>query len=469
MAFRKPKFISWLTLSAFVLMAFGLGLTVVSTQQQQDNRSLASTVPNPNECNTQVSGKRCCSVTYNGGMCKYTNEACPGGFITQTSSYTSWYCPLGNDYRCCKNAEPSANAGSDKTVTLPTSTVTISGSCSDADSDSRNLKSCTWTKSSGPSGGSISSPTSGSTSVTGLQQGTYVYKLTATDGYATASDTMSVVVNAAPNKPPTANAGADQTINLPTNSVTLTGTGTDPEGGALVYYWQKKSGPDGLDIKTTGAASTLVTGLVVGTYVFTFNVTDNKGVAASDDVTVTVKAATSTTLSFDILFHGIGKGGDNRNPNGGGNPDPKHPTRSVVVDVYDLDDNLLVNKTGEVTFDPVSGSYKGSVVMGAALTSGARVIKVKLSHSLRGTISRNITAGTTNAIPVIRLVNGDTNNDAKLDIEDYNIIIGCYSDFDLPPADCNATKRVQADIDDDNNVNQFDLNLFLREMSVQQL
>jgi hypothetical protein len=178
----------------------------------------------------------------------------------------------------------------------------------------------------------------------------------------------------------------------------------------------------------------------------------------------------STKLDFNLLFHGIGKGGDNRNPNGGGNPDPKHPTRSVVIDIYDFDDNLVVaNKQGEVTFDPVSGSYKGIVDVGTTLTSQAYTIKAKLSHSLRASISRNITAGTTNAIPVMKLVNGDANNDAKLDIEDYNIIQGCYSDFDLPPVDCNVTKKAQADLDDDEKVNQFDMNLFLREMSVQQL
>jgi hypothetical protein len=180
-------------------------------------------------------------------------------------------------------------------------------------------------------------------------------------------------------------------------------------------------------------------------------------------------APNSTTLLIDLLFHGIGKGGDNRNPNGGGNANPIHPTRSVVIDVYDLDNNLIVTKQGDVTFDPVSGSYKGTIIMGTMLNTQPYVIKAKLSHSLRGNMSRQIVKGTTNVLPVIKLVNGDTNNDAKLDIEDYNIILGCYSDFDLPAADCNVSKRVMADIDDDGNVNQFDMNLFLREMSVQEL
>jgi hypothetical protein len=215
-----------------------------------------------------------------------------------------------------------------------------------------------------------------------------------------------------------------------------------------------------------------VTDLVEGVYTFTLKVTDNKGATATNDVQVTVSPSDVklTKFSFDLLFHGIGKGGDNRNPNGGGNQNPLHPTRSVIVDVYDFDDNpIITGKEGQVTFDTVSGTYKGTIEMGTTLTTQAYSIKVKLSHSLRASISRNIIAGTTNVIPVMSLVNGDTNNDAKLDIEDYNIIQGCYSDFDLPPVDCNPTKKAQADIDDDGNVNQFDMNLFLREMSVQQL
>jgi hypothetical protein len=178
----------------------------------------------------------------------------------------------------------------------------------------------------------------------------------------------------------------------------------------------------------------------------------------------------NTTFNLDLLFHGIGKGGDNQNAAGGGNPTPLHPTRSVIVDVYDLDNNPVVTaKEGQVTFDPASGTYKGTVAMGTALTTAAYTIKAKLSHSLRASIARNITAGTASAIPQMTLISGDTNNDGKLDMEDYNIIQGCYSDFDLPPVDCNVTKRAQADIDDDGKVNQFDLNLFLREMSVQAL
>ena len=51
------------------------------------------------------------------------------------------------------------------------------------------------------------------------------------NGGAFGRDTMQVIVNAAPNIPPTANAAPDQTITLPTSTATtLSSSGTDPDG-----------------------------------------------------------------------------------------------------------------------------------------------------------------------------------------------------------------------------------------------
>jgi len=45
-------------------------------------------------------------------------------------------------------------------------------------------------------------------------------------------------------------------------------------------------------------------------------------------------------------------------------------------------------------------------------------------------------------------------------------LMGCYSDF-LPPVSCQAVYQAPSDLTDDGNVNQFDYNLFLREISTQ--
>ncbi|MBA2746447.1 MAG: carbohydrate-binding protein, partial [Flavisolibacter sp.] len=86
------------------------------------------------------------------------------------------------------------------------------------------------------------------------------------------------------NQAPTANAGSAQTITLPTNSVTLTGSGTDPDGTIASYAWTKVSGPDGGTITSPAQASTTVTGLTQGSYTFRLTVTDNGGATGTADV-----------------------------------------------------------------------------------------------------------------------------------------------------------------------------------------
>ncbi|MGB4842853.1 MAG: hypothetical protein WBP16_00160, partial [Ferruginibacter sp.] len=116
------------------------------------------------------------------------------------------------------NIPPTANAGPNQTITLPTNSVTLSGSGVDPDG---SITGYLWRKVSGPAAGTITNPTSAVTTVTGMAQGVYQFELTVTDNNnATGKDTMQVTVNAAPNIPPTANAGPNQTITLPTNSVT---------------------------------------------------------------------------------------------------------------------------------------------------------------------------------------------------------------------------------------------------------
>jgi hypothetical protein len=91
------------------------------------------------------------------------------------------------------NQAPTANAGADQSITEPASSVTLTGSGTDADG---TIASYAWTKLSGGAA-TITSPSSASTSVTGLTQGSYTFRLTVTDNSgATATDDVVVTVNA---------------------------------------------------------------------------------------------------------------------------------------------------------------------------------------------------------------------------------------------------------------------------------
>ena len=88
------------------------------------------------------------------------------------------------------------------------------------------------------------------------------------------------------NIPPTAVAGADQTIKLSANSTVLNSTGTlldgsastDPDGKIKEWVWTQIAGRDVTSIiNHFDAAKMLVSALVQGVYQFELKVTDDKG------------------------------------------------------------------------------------------------------------------------------------------------------------------------------------------------
>ena len=83
----------------------------------------------------------------------------------------------------------------------------------------------TWSKVSGPGTVTFGNANALSTTAGFSTSGTYVLRLTASDGALSSSDDMTVNVQAA-NQAPSSMPGLDQTITLP-NSATLTGTATD--------------------------------------------------------------------------------------------------------------------------------------------------------------------------------------------------------------------------------------------------
>ncbi|MBN8859086.1 MAG: T9SS type A sorting domain-containing protein [Sphingobacteriales bacterium] len=178
---------------------------------------------------------------------------------------------------------PSVNAGKGGTITLPTNTFTLDGSLSKA-SAGNTIVSYKWAKTSGPAGGNITSPASVITTVTNLQEGTYVYDLYVTDSRGSVwSGGTTIYVKPAPvtvsTDPPTANPGKAGYITLPTNTYTFDGSGSTASTGNTIasYLWTKRSGPAGGNISSPNSAKTTMTNLQEGTYIYDFTVTDNQG------------------------------------------------------------------------------------------------------------------------------------------------------------------------------------------------
>lgn len=186
------------------------------------------------------------------------------------------------------NILPVASAGPDQVITLPTNSVSLTGSGTDADG---TIVSYAWVKLSG-TGGTITSPSSASTTFTGLTAGTYTLQLTVTDNSGgTGVNTIDITVNAS-NVNPVSNAGPDQSITLPQNWVNVSGSASDADGTVISYAWTQTAGPAAV-ITSPGTAATSITGMnSITTYTFVLTVTDNQGATNSNSINIVVNSAT---------------------------------------------------------------------------------------------------------------------------------------------------------------------------------
>lgn len=168
------------------------------------------------------------------------------------------------------NGVPVASAGPDRYI-LTLQSVWLDGSAS-SDPEGEVL-SYVWTLD------GVQIATGPKPTVGPFDAGVYTVTLTVTDGHgASASDETIVTVS---NRAPLANAGPDQTADH-AQTVTLAGSGSDPEGGPLTYAWsiggvQIATGPD----PTAGPFK-------VGVHTVTLTVTDDHGATATDSMVLTV-------------------------------------------------------------------------------------------------------------------------------------------------------------------------------------
>lgn len=125
---------------------------------------------------------------------------------------------------------PAVNAGADKSVVLPTSSVTMTGGAS---TSAGTITSTTWLFLSGPSAYSIADASSTTTLITGLTTGTYVFRLLGINSFGLVNtDDVVVIVSGSIVVLDTIYVGANNTGAIPTESEILASI-SSTQNGAL--------------------------------------------------------------------------------------------------------------------------------------------------------------------------------------------------------------------------------------------
>nr|XP_025712495.1 dyslexia-associated protein KIAA0319-like protein homolog isoform X1 [Callorhinus ursinus]XP_025712496.1 dyslexia-associated protein KIAA0319-like protein homolog isoform X1 [Callorhinus ursinus]XP_025712497.1 dyslexia-associated protein KIAA0319-like protein homolog isoform X1 [Callorhinus ursinus]XP_025712498.1 dyslexia-associated protein KIAA0319-like protein homolog isoform X1 [Callorhinus ursinus]XP_025712499.1 dyslexia-associated protein KIAA0319-like protein homolog isoform X1 [Callor len=190
---------------------------------------------------------------------------------------------------------PVANAGPNQVITLPQNSITLFGNQS---TDDHGITSYEWSLSPSSKGKvvemqGVRTPT---LQLSAMQEGDYTYQLTVTDTIGQqATAQVTVIVQPENNKPPQADAGPDKELTLPVDSTTLDGSKSSDDQKIISYLWEKTQflslsrGPDGVQLENANGSVATVTGLQVGTYVFTLTVKDERNLQSQSSVNVIVK------------------------------------------------------------------------------------------------------------------------------------------------------------------------------------
>jgi hypothetical protein len=194
-----------------------------------------------------------------------------------------------------KNEPPIADAGPDQTVGEG-SLVTLDGSnSSDPESPKGNSLSYQWKQTAGMPSVTLSNPQSVQPTFTApnvSSVGTSLtFELTVTDSGNLQSTDTTIVNVTGDNDPPTANAGADQTVDENTVVILHGSNSFDPDDGIKSFQWEQIDGPmvtlsDPTTEQPTFAAPEVSAGGVSLTFQLT--VKDSGGLQSSDTTIVNV-------------------------------------------------------------------------------------------------------------------------------------------------------------------------------------
>ena len=230
------------------------------------------------------------------------------------------------------------------------------------------------------------------------------------------------------NLPPTANAGADQTV-ATLSTVTLAGSGTDSDGTIVGYSWVQTLGPAVTLASPNSATTTFSAPNVAANQVLTFQltVTDNDAATASDTVNITI---TNTPPIANAGANQFVTSGDLVNLDGSASSDAESPLLSyswLQIDSSGLTITLNSNTSVQPTFTA------------PAVTSATTII-----FELTVTDSGGLTSTSTVTIVILPPITANINDTGIVLCGDYALGLG-GSVLSNNSSNCNLTVDTDGD------------------------
>ncbi|XP_074543158.1 dyslexia-associated protein KIAA0319-like protein [Halichoeres trimaculatus] len=174
-------------------------------------------------------------------------------------------------------------------ISLPISSTVIDGSQS---TDDDKVVAWHWEEVKGPLREEKVSAETPVLTLTNLVPGNYTFSLTVTDSDGAKSSTQATLsVNKAKDYRPVANAGPNQVIQLPRNSISLYGNQSTDDHDSLLYEWSLSPESKDKVVEMQGVRTPILqlSAMQEGDYTFQLTVTDSSGQQDTAQVTVIVQ------------------------------------------------------------------------------------------------------------------------------------------------------------------------------------
>lgn len=166
-----------------------------------------------------------------------------------------------------------------------------------------------------------------------------------------------------------------------------------------------------------------------------------------------------TKLNLEIGLNGIGSTG---------NQNPIKKSIKIKIDIFAPDGVRISNTSKNITYDPSSGKYKGTIPIDIPKAELYNIFITSPSY-LFARFDRNITPETTAVIPAFNLSAGDINEDGTRNLIDWNLVNACsiynkIRNHNLCPD--GSSLMTNSDLDSNGKVDLDDINLWRREFSL---